>query len=188
MLSRFRPDLFKEGRLFRTEHPVGIAQSASKFAADIRLLSHLKEVEEPFESAQIGSSAMPYKRNPMRCERICALARYVISDAMNPAITAATQWMERTLDDSANKRISIPTFLCIDGILNILINVASGLTVHEKIIERHIREELPFMITENILMDAVKAGGNRQELHERIRRYSVKAGSRVRMRACQTIL
>jgi len=159
----------------------GIAQSASKFATDVRLLSHLKEVEEPFESAQVGSSAMPYKRNPMRCERICALARYVIADAMNPAVTAATQLMEQTLDDSANKRISIPeAFLCIDGILNILINVASGLTVHEKIIERHIREELPFMITENILMDAVKAGGNRQELHERIRRYSIAAGSRVK--------
>lgn len=159
----------------------GIAQSASKFATDIRLLSHLKEIEEPFESNQVGSSAMPYKRNPMRSERICALARYVIVDALNPAFTEATQWFERTLDDSANKRISIPeAFLSVDAILNIVINIASGLTVHEKVIEKHIMEELPFMATENILMDAVKAGGNRQELHEKIRKYSIAAGSRVK--------
>jgi len=167
----------------------GIAQSASKFATDIRLLSHLKEVEEPFEKGQVGSSAMPYKRNPMRSERICSLARYVIADAQNPAFTEATQWLERTLDDSANKRISIPeAFLCIDAILNILINIASGLTVHEKVIEKHIREELPFMATENILMDAVKAGGNRQILHEKIRRYSIIAGNRVKEEGLQNNL
>lgn len=159
----------------------GVAQSASKFATDIRLLSHLKEIEEPFESGQVGSSAMPYKRNPMRSERICSLARYVIADAQNPAFTEASQWLERTLDDSANKRISIPeAFLCVDAILNIMINIASGLTVHEKVIEKHIKEELPFMATENILMDAVKAGGNRQVLHEKIRQYSIIAGNRVK--------
>ena len=154
-----------------------VAQSACKFATDIRLLCHLKEVEEPFEANQIGSSAMPYKRNPMRCERICSLARYVIADAANPAYTAATQWFERTLDDSANKRISIPeAFLSVDAILNIYENVASGLIVHEKVIEKHIMEELPFMASENILMDEVKRGGNRQELHECIRRHSLEAG------------
>ncbi len=159
----------------------GIAQSASKFATDLRLLCHLKEVEEPFEKNQIGSSAMPYKRNPMRCERICALARYVIADAANPAITAATQWFERTLDDSANKRISIPeAFLAVDAILNIYANVASNLVVHEKVIEKHVLEELPFMATENIMMDAVKRGGNRQELHERIRVYSLEAGRNIK--------
>ncbi len=159
----------------------GIAQSASKFATDMRLLCHLKEVEEPFEKNQIGSSAMPYKRNPMRCERICSLARYVICDAANPAVTAATQWFERTLDDSANKRISIPeAFLAVDAILNICINVASGLVVHPKVIERHIMEELPFMASENILMDAVKRGGDRQELHERIRVLSQEAGRNVK--------
>ena len=148
----------------------GIAQSASKFATDLRLLCHLKEVEEPFEKNQIGSSAMPYKRNPMRCERICALARYVMADAVNPAVTASAQWFERTLDDSANKRLSVPeAFLAVDAILSIYANVAGGLVVHEKVIERHVREELPFMASENILMDAVKRGGNRQELHERIR-------------------
>lgn len=137
----------------------GIAQSASKFATDLRLLCHLKEVEEPFEAKQIGSSAMPYKRNPMRCERICGLARYVMADAMNPAITAATQWFERTLDDSANKRVSIPeAFLAVDAILNLYANVAAGLVVHEKVIARHVAEELPFMATENIMMDAVKKG------------------------------
>ena len=159
----------------------GIAQSASKFATDMRLLCHLKEVEEPFEKNQIGSSAMPYKRNPMRCERICALARYVMADAMNPAVTAASQWFERTLDDSANKRISIPeAFLAVDAILNIYQNVASGLVVHPKVIEKHVLEELPFMASENIMMDAVKRGGNRQELHERIRLHSIEAGKNVK--------
>lgn len=159
----------------------GIAQSASKFATDLRLLCHLKEVEEPFEKNQIGSSAMPYKRNPMRAERICSLARYVIADAANPAITAATQWFERTLDDSANKRISIPeAFLAVDAILNIFTNVASNLVVHEKVIEKHVMEELPFMASENIMMDAVKRGGNRQELHERIRIHSLEAGRNVK--------
>ena len=159
----------------------GIAQSASKFANDMRLLCHLKEVEEPFEANQIGSSAMPYKRNPMRCERICGLARYVMADVMNPAITAATQWFERTLDDSANKRISIPeAFLAVDAILNIYANVASGLVVHEKVIEKHVREELPFMATENIMMDAVKKGGDRQALHERIRQLSLEAGHTIK--------
>ena len=159
----------------------GIAQSACKFATDIRLLCHLKEVEEPFERSQIGSSAMPYKRNPMRCERICSLARYVIADAANPAYTAATQWFERTLDDSANKRIAVSeAFLAVDAILNIYENVASGLIVHEKVIEKHIMEELPFMASENIMMDAVKRGGDRQELHERIRVHSLEAGHNVK--------
>jgi len=159
----------------------GIAQSASKFATDMRLLCHLKEVEEPFEKNQIGSSAMPYKRNPMRCERICSLARYVIADAANPAITASTQWFERTLDDSANKRISVPeAFLAVDAVLNIYENVASGLVVHPKVIEKHVMEELPFMASENIMMDSVKRGGNRQELHERIRVHSLEAGRNVK--------
>lgn len=159
----------------------GIAQSASKFATDIRLLCHLKEVEEPFEANQIGSSAMPYKRNPMRCERICSLARYVIADAQNPAVTASTQWFERTLDDSANKRIAIPeAFLAVDAILNIYANVASGLIVHPKVIEKHVMEELPFMATENIMMDAVKKGGDRQVLHEKIRQLSIEAGHTVK--------
>ena len=159
----------------------GIAQSACKFATDVRLLCHLKEVEEPFEANQIGSSAMPYKRNPMRCERICSLARYVIADAANPAYTSATQWFERTLDDSANKRISVPeAFLAVDAILNIYENVASGLIVHEKVIEKHIMEELPFMASENIMMDAVKRGGDRQQLHERIRVHSLEAGRNVK--------
>ena len=159
----------------------GIAASAHKFSNDIRLLQHLKEVEEPFEKNQIGSSAMPYKRNPMRCERICSLARYVMVDAGNPAITTATQWFERTLDDSANKRISIPeAFLAVDAILNIYLNVASGLVVHPKVIERHVLEELPFMASENIMMDAVKRGGNRQGLHERIRVLSQEAGRNVK--------
>ena len=158
-----------------------IAESASKFATDMRLLCHLKEVEEPFEAHQIGSSAMPYKRNPMRCERICSLARYVIVDAMNPAMTASNQWFERTLDDSANKRISVPeAFLAVDAILNIYSNVASGMVVHPKVIEKHILEELPFMASENIMMDAVKRGGNRQELHERIRVHSLEAGRNVK--------
>ncbi len=158
-----------------------IAQSASKFANDMRLLAHMKEIEEPFEKNQIGSSAMPYKRNPMRCERICALARYVMADVINPQITAATQWFERTLDDSANKRLSVPeAFLAVDAILGIYQNVASGLVVHTRVIEKHIMEELPFMATENIMMDAVKRGGNRQELHERIRVYSIEAGRQVK--------
>ena len=159
----------------------GIAQSASKFATDLRLLCHLKEVEEPFEKNQIGSSAMPYKRNPMRCERICSLARYVIVDVGNPAVTTATQWFERTLDDSANKRLSVPeAFLAVDAILNIMENVASGLIVHPKVIEKHVLEELPFMASENIMMDAVKRGGDRQELHERIRVLSQEAGRNVK--------
>ena len=159
----------------------GIAQSASKFATDLRLLCHLKEVEEPFEKNQIGSSAMPYKRNPMRCERICSLARYVMVDAGNPAVTAASQWFERTLDDSANKRLSVPeAFLAVDAILNIWANVADGLVVHEKVIEKHVLEELPFMASENIMMDAVKKGGNRQDLHERIRVLSQQAGANVK--------
>ena len=159
----------------------GIAQSASKFATDMRLLCHLKEVEEPFEKNQIGSSAMPYKRNPMRCERICALARYVMADAVNPAVTSASQWFERTLDDSANKRLSVPeAFLAVDAILNIYANVADGLVVHEKVLEKHVLEELPFMASENIMMDAVKKGGNRQDLHERIRVLSQQAGANVK--------
>ena len=159
----------------------GIAQSASKFATDLRLLCHLKEVEEPFEKNQIGSSAMPYKRNPMRTERICSLARYVMVDALNPAVTASNQWFERTLDDSANKRISVPeAFLAVDAILNIYENVVSGLVVHEKVIEKHILEELPFMASENIMMDAVKRGGDRQALHERIRVLSQEAGRNVK--------
>jgi adenylosuccinate lyase len=159
----------------------GLAQSASKFATDMRLLSHLKELEEPFESKQIGSSAMPYKRNPMRCERICSLARYLIIDALNPAQTAAAQWLERTLDDSANRRISLSeAFLCADAILNVLGSVTAGIQVYPKVIEKHILEELPFMATENIMMDAVKNGGNRQELHERIRQHSAAAGNRVK--------
>ena len=159
----------------------GIAQSAGKFATDLRLLSHLKEMEEPFQDKQIGSSAMPYKRNPMRCERICSLARYVIVDALNPAFTSYNQWFERTLDDSANKRISIPeAFLAVDAILQIYLNVTDGLKVYPKVIERHLREELPFMATENIMMDAVKRGGDRQALHERIRIHSVAAGKVVK--------
>ena len=155
----------------------GIAQSAYKFANDIRLLQHLKEIEEPFEKSQIGSSAMAYKRNPMRSERICSLARYVIADELNPAMTASTQWFERTLDDSANKRISVAeAFLTVDAILNIYMNVASGLVVYPKVIEKRIMSELPFMATENIMMDAVKAGGDRQELHELIREHSMAAG------------
>ena len=157
----------------------GIAQSAHKFATDLRLLCHMKEIEEPFEANQVGSSAMPYKRNPMRSERICALARYVIADAINPAMTTSLQWFERTLDDSANKRISVAeAFLAVDAILNLYENVSANLVVHPKVIEKHIMEELPFMATENILMDAVKRGGNRQVLHERIRTHSLAAGSR----------
>ena len=158
----------------------GIAASAHKMSNDIRLLQHLKEVEEPFEKSQIGSSAMAYKRNPMRSERIASLSRYVMVDALNPAITSATQWFERTLDDSANKRLSIPEgFLAIDGILDLCLNVVDGLVVYPKVIEKHMMAELPFMATENIMMDAVKAGGDRQELHERIRELTMEAGKTV---------
>ena len=160
----------------------GIAASAHKFSNDIRLLQHLKEVEEPFEKSQIGSSAMAYKRNPMRSERIASLSRFVMIDAMNPAITSATQWFERTLDDSANKRLSVPEgFLAIDGILDLCLNVVDGLVVYPKVIEKRLRSELPFMATENIMMDAVKAGGDRQELHERIRELSMEAGKNVKV-------
>ncbi len=160
----------------------GIAASAHKMSNDIRLLQHLKEVEEPFEKSQIGSSAMAYKRNPMRSERIASLSRYVIVDALNPAITSAAQWFERTLDDSANKRLSIPEgFLAIDGILDLCLNVVDGLVVYPKVIEKHLMAELPFMATENIMMDAVKAGGDRQELHERIRELSMEAGRNVKV-------
>jgi adenylosuccinate lyase len=160
----------------------GIAQSASKMATDIRLLSHLKEFDEPFESGQVGSSAMAYKRNPMRCERITSLSRYVILDAQNPAVTAATQWLERTLDDSANRRIAIPeAFLAVDAILTLVINVISGCRVYPKVMEKHLIEELPFMATENILMRAVSLGGDRQELHEAIRQYSVETAGRVKL-------
>ena len=159
----------------------GIAASAHKMSNDIRLLQHLKEVEEPFEKNQIGSSAMAYKRNPMRSERIASLSRYIICDALNPAITSATQWFERTLDDSANKRISVAEgFLALDGVLDICVNVADGLVVNDKVIYKHIMSELPFMITENVMMDAVKAGGNRQELHEEIRKLSMEAGAHVK--------
>lgn len=159
----------------------GIAASAHKFSNDIRLLQHLKEIEEPFEKNQIGSSAMAYKRNPMRSERIASLANYVMSDVMNPQITAATQWFERTLDDSANKRISVPEgFLAIDGILDLYLNVVDGLVVYPKVIEKRLMSELPFMATENIMMDAVKAGGDRQELHEKIRLLSMQAGKNVK--------
>ena len=160
----------------------GIAASATKFSNDIRLLQHLKEVEEPFEKGQIGSSAMAYKRNPMRSERIASLSRYVITDALNPAITSSVQWFERTLDDSANKRLSIPEgFLAIDGILDLCMNVVDGLVVYPKVILKHMMAELPFMATENIMMDAVKAGGDRQELHERIRELSMEAGKTVKV-------
>lgn len=159
----------------------GIAASAHKFSNDIRLLQHLKEIEEPFEKSQIGSSAMAYKRNPMRSERIASLANYVMIDALNPAITSSTQWFERTLDDSANKRISVPeAFLAVDGILDLFLNVVDGLVVYDKVITKRLMSELPFMATENIMMDAVKAGGDRQELHEKIRELSMEAGKRVK--------
>ncbi|WWR17119.1 adenylosuccinate lyase [Lachnospiraceae bacterium JLR.KK008] len=161
----------------------GIAASAHKMSNDIRLLQHLKEVEEPFEKNQIGSSAMAYKRNPMRSERIASLSRYVMIDALNPAVTSAVQWFERTLDDSANKRLSIPEgFLAADGILDLCLNVVDGLVVYPKVIEKRLRSELPFMATENIMMDAVKAGGDRQELHERIRVLSMEAGKNVKIK------
>ena len=167
----------------------GIATSAHKFSNDIRLLQHLKEIEEPFEKNQIGSSAMAYKRNPMRSERIASLANYVIINSLNPAITAATQWFERTLDDSANKRISIPeAFLAVDGILDLYLNVVDGLVVYPKVIEKHLMQELPFMATENIMMDAVKAGGDRQELHEKIRVLSMEAGKNVKEKGLENNL
>ncbi|GBU28014.1 adenylosuccinate lyase [Treponema sp. R8-4-B8] len=160
----------------------GIAQSAYKFSNDIRLLSHLKEIDEPFEDTQVGSSAMAYKRNPMRSERIASLARYVTVDALNPALTASAQWLERTLDDSANRRISIPeAFLAADAILSLYINIAGGLNVYPKVIEKHLNEELPFMATENILMYCVKKGGDRQALHERIRLHSVEAAKKIKL-------
>ena len=167
----------------------GIASSAHKMSNDIRLLQHLKEVEEPFEKNQIGSSAMAYKRNPMRSERIASLSRYVMVDALNPAVTSATQWFERTLDDSANKRLSVPEgFLAIDGILDLCLNVVDGLVVYPKVIEKHLMAELPFMATENIMMDAVKAGGDRQELHERIRELSMEAGKNVKEKGLENNL
>ncbi len=160
----------------------GIAASAHKMSNDIRLLQHLKEVEEPFEKNQIGSSAMAYKRNPMRSERIASLSRYVMAEALNPVMTSATQWFERTLDDSANKRLSIPeAFLAIDGVLDLCLNVVDGLVVYPKVIEKRLMSELPFMATENIMMDAVKAGGDRQEIHEKIRNLSMEAGKNVKM-------
>ena len=160
----------------------GIAQSASKFSNDLRLLQHMKEIEEPFEKKQIGSSAMAYKRNPMRSERITSLSRYVMADVINPSVTAGTQWLERSLDDSANKRISIAEgFLATDAILELYINIVSGLVVYPKMIEKHLNDELPFMATENILMEAVKKGGNRQTLHEEIRRHSMAAGAVVKV-------
>jgi len=160
----------------------GIAQSAYKFSNDIRLMSHMKEMEEPFESGQVGSSAMAYKRNPMRSERIASLARYVTVDALNPALTASAQWLERTLDDSANRRIAIPeAFLAVDAILMLVINIAGGLTVYPKIIEKHLKDELPFMATENILMYCVKKGGDRQALHERIRQHSLEAAKKIKL-------
>jgi len=167
----------------------GIAQSAHKFSNDIRLLQHLKEIEEPFEKNQIGSSAMAYKRNPMRTERIASLSNYVMSDVMNPMLTASTQWFERTLDDSANKRISIPeAFLAVDGILDLYLNVVDGLVVYPKVIEKRLMSELPFMATENIMMDAVKAGGDRQELHEKIRELSMEAGRNVKEKGLENNL
>ncbi|MCL1987811.1 MAG: adenylosuccinate lyase [Firmicutes bacterium] len=167
----------------------GIAQSAYKFSNDIRLMSHLKEVDEPFESGQVGSSAMAYKRNPMRSERIASLARFVIADALNPAFTAGTQWLERTLDDSANKRISIPeAFLAVDGILQLYVNIIGGLTVYPKVMQKHLWEELPFISTENILMHCVKNNGDRQHLHERIRIHSVAAAQQVKAEGKQNDL
>ena len=160
----------------------GLAQSCSKFSYDLRILANFKEMEEPFEKNQIGSSAMPYKRNPMRAERITSLSRYVMIDTLNPAFTAGTQWFERTLDDSANKRIAVAeAFLATDAILNIMLNITNGLVVYPKVIRARVMKELPFMATENIMMDAVKAGGDRQELHERIRELSMEAGRNVKV-------
>lgn len=163
----------------------GVAQSAYKFSNDMRILQSFEEMEEPFESKQIGSSAMPYKRNPMRCERISALSRYVITDSLNPAFTAATQWFERTLDDSANKRVSVAeAFLAVDSILNIEINVTNGLVVYDQVVRRRVMEKLPFMATENILMKSVKKGGNRQDLHELLREHSHAAAKKVKLEGC----
>ena len=159
----------------------GLAQSAMKMCTDIRILANFKEMEEPFEKNQIGSSAMPYKRNPMRCERVCALARYLMVDVLNPAFTAGTQWFERTLDDSANKRIAVAeAFLAADAILNILLNVCDGLVVYPKVIRSRVMAELPFMASENIMMSAVKKGGDRQELHEKLRQHSIAAAAQVK--------
>ena len=167
----------------------GIAQSCSKFSNDMRILQSFKEMEEPFEKSQIGSSAMAYKRNPMRCERITSISRYLMIDCLNPAFTAGTQWFERTLDDSANKRISVAeAFLAADAILNIMINVTSGMVVYPKIVRRRVMAELPFMATENIMMDAVKKGGDRQDLHEKIRVYSMEAGKTVKMEGKDCLL
>ncbi|MDE7053807.1 MAG: adenylosuccinate lyase, partial [Oscillospiraceae bacterium] len=167
----------------------GVAQSACKFANDLRILQSFEEMEEPFEKNQIGSSAMPYKRNPMRSERICALARYVIQDGVNPAMTAATQWFERTLDDSANKRIAVAeAFLAVDAILEIYINVTAGLVVYDRVVRRRVMEKLPFMATENIMMEAVKRGGNRQELHEALREHSHAAARKVKLEGGQNDL
>ncbi len=167
----------------------GIAASAHKFSNDIRLLQHLKEIEEPFEKNQIGSSAMAYKRNPMRCERMASLADYVMADALNPAIVSSTQWFERTLDDSANKRLSVPeAFLAVDGILDLYLNVVDGLVVYDKVITKRLMSELPFMATENIMMDAVKVGGDRQELHEKIRQLSMEAGRNVKEKGLENNL
>ena len=167
----------------------GFAQSACKFATDLRLLQNFEEMEEPFEKSQIGSSAMPYKRNPMRSERICALARFVIQDAVNPAMTAATQWFERTLDDSANKRLAVSeAFLAVDAILEIYINVTAGLVVYDRVVRRRVEEKLPFMATENIMMEAVKRGGNRQELHEALREHSHAAAAKVKLEGGQNDL
>jgi adenylosuccinate lyase len=167
----------------------GFAQSAYKFSNDLRILQSFEEMEEPFEKHQIGSSAMPYKRNPMRCERISALARYVIVDSLNPALTAGTQWFERTLDDSANRRISVSeAFLAVDAILNIYLNVSNGLVVYDRVVHRRVMEKLPFMATENIMMRSVKAGGNRQELHERLRVHSHAAAAKVKLEGGQNDL
>ena len=159
----------------------GIAQSCMKFATDLRLLANFKEMEEPFEKNQIGSSAMPYKRNPMRCERICALSRYLMVDVLNPSFTTGTQWFERTLDDSANKRVAMAEgFLAADAILNIMLNVTDGIVVYPKVVRSRLMAELPFMASENIMMQAVEKGGNRQELHERLRQHAIAAGKQVK--------
>ncbi len=167
----------------------GVAQTASKFGNDIRLLQHLGEIEEPFLKKQIGSSAMPYKRNPMRAERMCAIARFVLATSANPGYTAATQWFERTLDDSANRRLALPEmFLAVDGLLQLVVDVARGLVVHDKVIERHLRRDLPFLVTETILMEAVRAGGDRQELHEKIRVHALAASDRLKQGATENDL
>ena len=182
MLSGIRTNVFQKSGQPDCKRTGRHCPECSQVFNDIRLLQHLKEVEEPFEKNQIGSSAMAYKRNPMRCERIASLANYVMADMVNPMLVASTQWFERTLDDSANKRLSIPEgFLAVDGILDLYLNVADGLVVYEKVIEKHVMAELPFMATENIMMDGVKAGGDRQELHEKIRTLSMEAGYRIKV-------